>query len=389
MTQEAPSSEWLEKACRLAPILDKYRDEGERERRLPQPVFEAMRDAGFFRMWMPKRFGGVETDLEALLRVGEEVACHDAAAAWNLIVGVVHNFLLAYLPEQTVEEMLVATPDIVIAGAGNPADASATPVDDGYLVSGKWPLASGCHHANWFFGGSFVFDDGRPRMGPAGSPELSIFLFPRDQVQILDTWDSIGLRGTGSNHIEATGIFVPEERRLSILTAVPVQTGPLYRGPILEGLGVLPVVSLGIGRAAIDSFVELATTKTPMAGRTKLADLHTTQERVGRAEMLLGAARAFIYEVAAQIDTSRQNNQGLSPVLAARRRLANVNAVENVIQAVDLLYAIAGTSSIYAGNRLERCVRDVRTVSQHLVAAPSNLEMVGQFLLNGSLEVRR
>jgi alkylation response protein AidB-like acyl-CoA dehydrogenase len=276
--------DWLHKARDLAPIVEAHSDEAERERRLPQPVFEAMRNAGFFRMWMPKAYGGYETGIETLLAVGEEVSRHDASAAWNLIIGVIGNFMLAYLPESTAREMLAADPDLYIAGAGNPGSARATAAEGGHIVSGTWPLASGCHQANWLFGGSFVFEGDKPILGPNGRPEHFIFLFPRAQAEILDTWHPLGLHGTGSHHIKADDIFVPDDRRLSVTASPPIQSGPLYRGPILDGLGTLPVVSLGIARSAIDSFVELAAAKTPTQGRTKLAELHTTQERVGRAE---------------------------------------------------------------------------------------------------------
>lgn len=383
------TEEWLEKARALAPVVLDHRDEGERDRRMPQPIFDAIREAGFFRMWLPRRYGGYEANLETLLRVGEEIAAQDAAVAWNLIVGVVHNLLFGYLPEPAAEVILSSDPDVVIAGGGNPGEATAVPIEGGYMMSGTWPLASGCHHAGWLFGGSFVMDQGRPKLGPNGRPEPQIFLFPREDGEILDTWHSIGLRGTGSNHIRAKEVSVPEERRLAVMSSPAVQPGPLYRGSILDGLGVLPVVSLGIARSAIDAFKQLATTKTPTQGRSRLGDLHTTQERVGRAEMLLGAARAFVYEVAREIDSVRGAGGTPSLALVAKRRLANVNAAESGLKIVDLLYAIAGTSSIYEGDRLERCARDVRTVSQHLVAAPSNVEMVGQFLLTGDLAARR
>ena len=380
---------WLERARGLSPLLKQSRDQGERERQMPVAVFEAIREAGFFRMWLPKRFGGFETNLECLLQVGEEVAREDAAAAWNLIVGVVHNLLFAYLPQATAEEILAANPGMVIAGAGNATGAKALPVDGGYLVSGTWALASGCQHADWFFGASLVLEEGGPRLGPGGFPEPYLFLFPRSDGEILDTWHSIGLRGTGSHHIRAHEVFVPEARRLALMSSQAVQPGALYSGSILDGLGVLPIVSLGIARAAIDAFAELATSKTPTLGRTMLGDLHTTQERVGRAEMLLGAARAYVYEVAREIDAVRDAGERPHPALIAKRRLANVNAVESAMRVVDLLYAVAGTSSIYEGNVLERCARDVRTVSQHLVAAPSNVEMVGQYLLTGTMAARR
>jgi alkylation response protein AidB-like acyl-CoA dehydrogenase len=388
MTQD-DEQVWLQKARDLAPLIEKHRDEGERERRLPAPIFEAMRDSGFFRMWMPKVYGGNETSLETLLSVGEEVAKQDVAAAWNLIIGVIGNFLLAYLPESTAREMIASNPDTYIAGAGNPTNATAVPTEGGYILSGTWPLASGCHQADWLFGGSFVLEEGKPRLAPGGRPEQCIFVFPRNKGEILDTWHSIGLRGTGSDHIRVESIFIPEDRCLSLTASSPVQPGPLYRGPILDGLGVLPVVSLGIARSAIEAFKELAVNKTPMMGRTRLAELHTTQERVGRAEMLLGAARAYVYEVAREIDAVQRAGGRVGPEVLAKRRLANYNAAQSAIQAVDLLYAIAGTSAIYHSSRLERCVRDARTVSQHLVAAPSNVEMVGQFLLTGEMAPRR
>ena len=383
-----PTIEWLEKARALIPLIEQHREKGEEERRLQDPVFEAFRQAGFFRMWMPSAYGGYETPIESVLTVGEEVSRHDPSAAWNLIIGVIGSLLLAYLPETTAQTILASDSDPYIAGAGSPAGAKAVSADGGYVVSGTWALASGCHHADWLFGGAFIYDDDKLRTNAEGRPEVSIFLFPRTQAEILDTWNAIGLRGTGSHHIKAEAVFVPDDLRLSIMTSPPVQSGPLYRGPILDGLGTLPVVSLGIARAAIDSFVELAASKTPTQGRTKLADLQTTHERVGRAEMLLGAARAFLFEVAREIDQAWQSGRQLPRELAIKRRLANVNAVEAVMTIVDTLYIAAGTSTFYGECRLPQCVRDIRTVSQHFVASPSNVEMAGRYQLTGRFEPR-
>ena len=151
----------------------------------------------------------------------------------------------------------------------------------------------------------------------------------------------------------------------------------------------MAAVALGIARDAIDSFKELAATKTATLATSPLATQHTVQERVGRAEALLGSGRAFLYETVRELPLSPNWSEAVSDEVSARVRLASAHAAQSAAAAVDLMWNTAGTTTIYAGSRLERCFRDVHVATQHIAVALSNIEMAGQYFLGFGLQMRR
>jgi len=231
---------------------------------------------------------------------------------------------------------------------------------------------------------------GTPRLRPDGRSDLRTFFLPVGDCEILDTWHTAGLRGTGSHDWQVTDVFVPEERSFPVLRDGPSEPGTLsardfaaYAGPRVAA------VALGIARDAIDAFTALAMTKTPVLATSTLATQHTTHERVGRAEALLRAGRAFLYETVRELPYSPTYSEALSDDLRARIRLASAHAAQSAAEAVDLMCNAAGTTAIYTSSRLERCFRDVHVATQHAVVAPSNIEMVGQYCLGLGLQARR
>jgi alkylation response protein AidB-like acyl-CoA dehydrogenase len=383
MTENA----WLEKARALQPIVEKYRDEAERERHLSAPVFEAMRDAGLFGMLVSKDFGGANTSLEDAVRVIEEISRHDGATGWNATIGIGGALMADYLPEEHARTVFGGGP----AAGSFGGTGQAIPVEGGYRVSGRWGFASGCHNAPWFAAGCPIIEDGAPRLLPSGAPDVQIMFMPAAECSILDTWTSVGLRGTGSHDIEAQDVFVPEGRHVSFLgMRQPAAERPsrAYATSFFANQGpLLSAVALGIAREALDAFKELATAKTPRGGSISLAQQHTVQAAFGRAEGLLRSARAYVYEVTREADACASDDKAQE--LTATMRLAGAQAAANAIEAVDLMYDWAGTSSVYAPNRIERCWRDVHVVSHHINIATVSFEMVGQYLLGGPLAQRR
>jgi alkylation response protein AidB-like acyl-CoA dehydrogenase len=231
---------------------------------------------------------------------------------------------------------------------------------------------------------------GTPRLRPDGRPDIRTFFVPVGECEILDTWHTAGLRGTGSHDWQVTDIFVPEERSFPILFNGPSAPGCLslsdfapYAAPRIAA------VALGMAREAIDAFTALARTKTPHLATSPLATQHTTHERVGRAEALLRSGRAFLYETMRALPHSPNWSAALSDDLRASIRLASTHAAQSAAEAVDLMYNAAGTTAIYASSRLERCFRDVHVTTQHIAVASSNIEMVGQYLLGLGLQMRR
>jgi indole-3-acetate monooxygenase len=383
------TSKWVERAQALAPIVAQWRDLGEQERHMPRPLFEALRDAGLFRMSAPKAVGGAEVDEEAVLQAIEELARQDGSVGWNVMIASNAAIAASYLPAATLRKVYCGGPSTVIAGALLPQGA-AIPVPGGFRLTGRWTLASGCHQADWMAGSSAVTMHGTPRLRPDGRPDIRTFFLPVGACEILDTWHTSGLRGTGSHDWQVTDIFVPEEQSFPILRDGPPEPGALSTRDFVAYAGPrVAAVALGIARDAIDAFTALARTKTPVLATSTLATQHTTHERVGRAEALLRAGRAFLYETVRELPYNPTYSEALNDDLRACIRLASAHAAQSAAEAVDLMCNAAGTTAIYASSRLERCFRDVHVAIQHAVVAPSNIEMVGQYCLGLGLQARR
>jgi alkylation response protein AidB-like acyl-CoA dehydrogenase len=367
---------------RLRPIIERYRDEGERERRVPEAVIAAMQSEGLFNLWLPKEYGGAELELLPYLKAIEELSRIDSAAGWTLANTGTSAVQAAFLPDEGAREIFGGT--ALTAGSITPR-GRATPVEGGYRVTGRWPFASGCHQAAWIAGNCLVFDGEMPRMDPHGGPDFKLMFFPAADCTILDTWYSTGMRATDSNDFIVEDEFVPEHRTFSLFTVQPRLSGALYRMRIeMHFLTALSTVGLGIARSAIDTFVELAKAKTPTLSQTGLAVRPTVHAEVAKAEALYQSARAYLHEVAREITVAVATGDGVPETVEARRRLACVNAAEACEKVVDMMYRHGGASSIYTG-QLDRCLRDMHTVNQHLAVSPVWWEKTGQYYFGQGL----
>jgi alkylation response protein AidB-like acyl-CoA dehydrogenase len=370
---------------RITPVIEAGRGEGELGRQLPKSVVQALLDERLFGLWSAREYGGEEASLPTFMTAVESISRIDAASGWvfaNLAAGAI---LAAHTPASFARQMYASGPNVPIGGSVIP-NGRAVPVDGGYKLSGRWPLASGCHHAVWLGGNALVFDGEVPRMGPDGAPDFKNMFFKPEECEILDTWHSLGLRGTGSTDIVVNDVFVPEEQVFSVFTAPPVVSGPLYQIGILGLYSMaLTMVPMGIARAAIDSFVALAKAKTPTLSQTGLANRPTIHAEVARAEALVQSARAYLYEVATELMEAVTAGANVSEELEARRRLACVNASTSSVQAVNAMFALAGSTPVYSGHQLEQCLRDVHSANQHLVVSPVWWEKTGQFYFGHGL----
>jgi alkylation response protein AidB-like acyl-CoA dehydrogenase len=392
MVSTVESRSWVDRARALEPLVERWRDAAEEQRRLPAELFEVLRASGLFRIALPKAFGGNQAGIGTITSVIEEISRQDGAVGWNALISCFGGSFADYLPESAARKVF-ATGDEVAVGSFAPS-GRAVRTDGGYRVSGRWDFGSGCHNATWLTGGFLLMEDGQPRLNPDGSPDIRILIFPRDQAEILDTWHTAGLRGTGSHDYQVHDLFVPEDHGFpffAFFRGPEQRPGVGYPVPFLPHLVAPPMaaVALGIARQAIESFKALAKTKKSLGATLSLAEQPLAQLRLGEAEGLLRSARAYLYEVVAEVESAT----GLGPEqideLGASVRLASAYAVQNATRAVDLMFDAAGGSSVYASSRLERCFRDVHMVSHHAIVSPSNIELVGQYLLGLGLRMRR
>jgi alkylation response protein AidB-like acyl-CoA dehydrogenase len=381
ITRSPQPTAWLTKAQALAGIVEPYRDDGEQQRRLPAPIVQAIRDAGLFHLWVPHGFGGAELPLDQVVPILEEVGRQDGAVGWSLAIGIETGPASAYLPEATAAAIYRASPQAVMAGSIQPR-GRAVAVPGGYEVRGRWPLASGCHHAAWLTGNCVVYDGDTPRRDPSGAPVARIFFWPAQPEHILDTWYSTGLRGTGSHDIAVDGIFVPEGYHCAFTDPSP-HPGGLLRAGIFSLVGAtIAAVALGIARAAIDAFGHLAQEKIPARQTTILAEQPLSHERMAEAEALVRAGRAFLMEAVHDISNAVAENREVTMGMRLTKDLASGHAARSAAAAVDLMFTAAGTSAIYAGSRLDRCFRDVHTMNQHFGVGLSRMVAAGEYLLH-------
>jgi len=380
----AASQHFVEVAAALAPQIRAAADNIERMRRLPLPLVEALARAGLFRLWIPRAFGGEETDPMTLVRVVEEIARVDGAAGWCVAIGGEYGVFGGYLQPDAAREIYGSDPLVVTGGAFRPT-GQAVVVDGGYRVTGRWPLGSGCQHSAWIVGGCRVLDGDRLRLGPDGIPVMRLMFFPAASCEILDTWHSIGLRGTGSHDYTATDLFVPAARSLSFREP-PAAPGPLYALPTIALFGtVLAAVPLGIARHAIDILTELAGTKITTRTQQVLREDATMRGDLGRAEALLRSGRAFLYEALEEAWRVVSAGQTISVTQRALVWLASTHAANAAKQATELMFSAGGATSAYISSGLERCLRDVHAAGQHLTLASTNYEMAGQAFLGSDM----
>jgi alkylation response protein AidB-like acyl-CoA dehydrogenase len=370
----------IEAAKDVAPIVAKYSEEAERERHLSRPVLDAMREAGLLRMMTPRSLGGLETDPVTRALVVEEIGRHDSAAGWTLENPLDWAFFCARLPDAGVEEIYGGGADIVIAAQfGRPLNAISA--DRGYRVSGQAPFVSNCLDADWI--SSTVLVD--PDQHRDGEREMRMVYFRRDQCEVIDTWNVMGMRGTGSHDITVADVFVPASRTFPMVPEFEPGShykGPLYRLPVVGVAATgIPTPMLGVARKAIDTVRELALNKTPVTSSGLLRERWSAQLQLGKAEAVLRSGRLLLLDT---VNKAWQRCQAGEPHSLEQRAdlvLAGSNAMSSAVQAVELACNIAGTTAFRATSPLERCFRDVQTMRHHVFTSEARCGTFGQIHL--------
>src|SRR5215467_9414428 len=383
MATNVTADSLLDRVKEIAPIIREHAAEAEEKRRLSRPVVDAMLQAGLYSMARPKAFGGLEADPITMFRVVEEVARQDSAAGWNLQLSVASNSLLAWLPDEGAAEIMHSPPNTIIATSFTPG-RQATSVDGGYRLSGQWPFVSGSHDCHWVFFIPQIVDGDQSRLNDQGSPVQRFMFLPVDKAKILDTWHTLGMRGTGSDDVAVSDLFIPE--RHTALMAPLEKPGTAYQGPLYRLTVWVPVAlratpALGIARAAIDDLIALARTKTPSYTGSSLAQRQVVQRQVDEAEATLSAGRAYLYAIFQENWDAAIQGAELTLDRKLKMQLATSHAIVCAAKAVELVHAAAGTSSIRNEHQFQKYFRDVHTITQHTFASASRYESVRALML--------
>jgi alkylation response protein AidB-like acyl-CoA dehydrogenase len=374
----------LEAARELGPKIRAAADEIEQGRRLPMHLVREMQRAGVFRMAMPRAWGGPELDFLTQLRVIEALSIADASAGWCTMIGVDGGYMTAYIDQAVAREMYRDLDSVTAITFAPPGKAVKT--KDGFIVNGRWPFGSGCQHATWLIGHFMVLDGDSMRVGPNGLPETRFGFLPAEEGEILDTWTTNGLRGSGSHDWTVKDGFIPEERTFNLAAPTLYRQGPLYTLPNLL-IYKVSGVGLGIARGAIEDFIAMAsnkplTFKSPSANKTAmLRDESYVQCTIAQAEALVSSIRGFVFEAFGDLWNTLAAGDSPSLRQRARGRLAMAHASAACLQAVELLYKANGGSSVYAGNLFDRRLRDMQTANQHTVVSLKTWEVTGRVLL--------
>lgn len=358
----------------LAPLNTEHRAAFDRDRRLPDAVFNALADAGLFRLWLPRALGGPELSPLDFMRVVEAASALDGSVGWLVGNGGGMSRVGGYLPAAVARDWFTSPRTFVVSATG--AVGSAEVVDGGYRVTGRWPFGSGAPNATHFMGLATIGDNQAP-----DQTRLCCY-FNRAQVTIHDTWHVSGLRGTGSSDFEVRDAFVPTGQVHAFIGHTPTDPGLLYRMPPVSVFAwTVSVVPLGIARGAIDAFVVLAGAKSRLGVSGLLRDRELVQATVGRAETLHAAARALLVEAMTELMSA--TDVGGERLIAARARLrtAGAHAAETAMRIVDMLAADAGSAAIFENSPLERAIRDVQAAAKHIAMSPASYSVAGRLRL--------
>ena len=345
----SPDAGMLETARALAPTIAKFADRVEAERRLPAPLADALHEAGLFRMLLPRSLGGAELDPPTFVQIMEAVAMADASTAWVLGQTAGCSMVAAYL-EPAVAKTVFAPPRGVLAWGSGP-QGTAVRVDGGYRLTGTWSYASGIREATWVGAHTFVVNaDGSPERQADGAPVVRTLLFPVEQARISDVWNVMGLRGTGSDTYEVTDLFVPDAHSAARDDAAERrEQGPLYcfSSGNLYASG-FACVSLGIARALLDAYVDLAGAKTAHRAKKALRESPVVQGQVALADARLRAARSHLLATLREIQDAARDAGEVTLAQRVRIRQAASFASREGRAVGTLVFHAAGAQAIFA-----------------------------------------
>ncbi|MGA3001039.1 MAG: acyl-CoA dehydrogenase family protein [Acetobacteraceae bacterium] len=373
--------DYIQRVRDLGLMIDAAADTIDATRDLPPQLFAALRACGLFRLVQPTEYGGAELDPPSLVQVIEAVAQHDASTAWCLGQTNICAMTSAYLEPAVAQDIF--GPDTGILAWG-PGPGEARVVAGGFEVSGKFDFASGSRLASFLGAHVPVIEpDGTRRLGANGKPMTYTMFFPKRAALVRDTWQVMGLRGTGSDSYTLTNLFVPEAYSLPRYTArQPRVSGKLYVfTPSTLYASSFAGIALGIARAVMDAFVKDVKDTTPRGASRTRGENHVIQSQVAQNEARLRSARMFLLGSVSDIWDEAQNTGELTEEQLVTIRMASTWAIQCAREVVAQLYGAAGALAIFNSRPFERRFRDIHTVTQQIQGHPAHFETVGQILL--------
>jgi len=338
--------------------------EAERTQQLPDSLISQLHDAGFFRMATPREYGGDEVDLLTCFEVFEILGSADASTAWVVMIIAANPFFIGNgISDEVWQATYGQNPDFRSAGQVGPM-GKALKVDGGYRVSGQWNYGSGSQYCESLITGCRVYDGDQLVLNQNGQPEWRLFFHKLSDCTLLkDSWNTSGLRASGSYDYVIDDLFVADE-----WTYVFGDVAHRLKNPVYTYTGapfcILSGIMLGMAGAAIEFVTELA--KTKRRGPLAMADDPALLIRLSEAEALRASARGYLLDATSKLLEALSHDRSSSTAERAGYRLAALTAMDNAVKAIDMMYKIAGGSAIRHGTHMERLFRDAHTAQTHV-----------------------
>jgi indole-3-acetate monooxygenase len=368
MTDTTTTPDLLERARSLEPLLREHADAGDQSGRLADEVADALHENRIFGMWVPRDLGGSELDPISSLEVIEQLTYGDASTGWvTMAASLAIGTGGAYLGDEAVSQLFGGERFPVIAGQGT-RPGTAVAQDGGHLLSGSWSFASGIKHSGYIHTLGVVEGTGEPR----------IFVLPVEQATLIDNWDVMGLRATGSIDYTIDKVFVPEAYSHFAVTETPERGGNLYRMGIINIAAICHSGwALGVGRRMLDELRTMAQAKTGRPGQ--IVDSDSFAEGYGNAEATLRAARALVFETWRDVTDTLDRGDTISLEQNTLIRLGTVHVTRAAQEVSRFVYASSGTTGLRAGD-IQRYFRDMHAGTQHIMPSPPVIQAVGKEL---------
>jgi alkylation response protein AidB-like acyl-CoA dehydrogenase len=385
----AIENEYVARARALVPLLDAAAPRIEAACQLPEDVLDAMHAARMFHLLVPRSIGGVELSPSIYIRAVEQIARGDASAAWCMNQQGGCAMSAAYLSEADARAMFGGPRDALAWGQSPGARAIRT--EGGWRLTCHGSFASGSRHCSWLGAHVPTFEaDGTPRRTEDGKPIERTLLFPRDRAKITDTWQVVGLRGTGSDDYEVADLFIPDSH--AIARDHPEwrrETGLTYRFSSLSIYASgFAAVALGVARTVLDEFVKLARQKTQALAPAPMRDNAAIQSLIATADVTLRSARCWLIQTLSDAEAGARRRGELTLDDRVAIRQAATFAINRARGVVNEVYHEAGSTAIFERFTIERRFRDINTVSQQLQGRSAHMETVGQHMLGTSVNQR-
>ncbi len=377
--------DYMAAARAILPRLAATADNSERLRRLDDDAAAALRESGLARLITPKQFGGFEMSPSAHIRTCAELSHACSAASWVLMVCVAHDYVIGRFPEECQKEVYEGDADNLIAGSLAPQGAIER-VKGGWRLNGRWQFGSGCDHSPWFLLGTKVVNP-----EPDGYLNYHVMV-PRADVELDDTWHTLGMRGTGSKDLVVHDAFVPNHRAMptypTFMGLSPHAKAATYRLPVYSGLpSMLSASVLGMAERGLKHFIEKTSARKTAHGVSK-AESASMQQRVAESGAEIASARRLLEDMCDRFDTAMAADQ--APMSAQDRiqfRWDATYVVELSRRAIERLFATSGAHGVYEGNPVYRAYRDINTACHHAVVDFDTVSgLRGQLTLLGDLK---